>query len=101
MPFSVCPFPTVVPLILHLNLVSSHEFLDNFNSSLCLADEHHPPVIAASSSGQKTSATNRQSKRNNRGGEEQQQQQQPSSSLTADMLLRSQKEREAMVPTGV
>lgn len=72
----------------HALFVSSHEFLDKFNSSLCLDDQ----APSCSSSTHKTLPTNRTSRRG--------QQQNEHPTLTADMLMRSQRDREAMVPVG-
>jgi hypothetical protein len=74
----------------HALFVSSHEFLDKFNSSLCLDDQ----APSCSSSTHRTLPTNRTSRKG------QQQNEHIVPTLTADMLMRSQRDREAMVPVG-
>jgi len=69
--------------------VTSHEFLDKFNSSLCLDDQ---APSCSSNTTHKSSSTNRSSRKG--------QHEHVVPTLTADMLKRSQRDREAMVPAG-
>nr|CAD2192947.1 unnamed protein product [Meloidogyne enterolobii] len=73
----------------HAIFVSSHEFLDKFNSSLCLDDQ---APSCSSNTTHKSSSTNRSSRKG--------QHEHVVPTLTADMLKRSQRDREAMVPAG-
>uniref|UniRef100_A0A1I8AW15 RGS domain-containing protein n=1 Tax=Meloidogyne hapla TaxID=6305 RepID=A0A1I8AW15_MELHA len=74
----------------HALFVSSHEFLDKFNSSLFLDDQ----APSCSSDIHKSSLANRSSRKG------QQHKDHIVPTLTADMLKRSQRDREAMVPAG-